>query len=272
VVHRTGHGRDLRIVGGLIATFHQVYREIREFREGTTSSVNALREDLAELCTRVETGFAEMRGNFDKLAVGQRQIVDLMTTLIESASASSGSPSLSNSQCWSDSMSLTAPTPTLQPMPSRNGCSPARSRASTSAGRPCSTPYAALESQFAPPAIPRGNSLSEKRRPKSSLRLSASAPQRQPVTLNALAQLNSLHPPQGIDGRISPEYIELMTTWLTVAEWLNQPEFPALPSGHTRIMMLTPAGARFGQGPDSALRADKEAATFLAARRLSSQS
>jgi hypothetical protein len=46
----------------------------------------------------------------------------------------------------------------------------------------------AAGSQFEPPATPRGNSLSEKRRPKSSLTPSASVPQRQPVTLNALAQ------------------------------------------------------------------------------------
>ena len=40
---------------------------------------------------------------------------------------------------------------------------------------------------------------------------------------------------------------------------------PALPTGHSRVMVLTPSGPHFGQGPDAALRAEPIAAAFLAA-------
>jgi hypothetical protein len=65
---------------------------------------------------------------------------------------------------------------------------------------------------------------------------------------------------------------EAARAWLTVADELaptvgvwDQPQLPALPSGDSRIMMLTPEGPRFGQGPDSLLRADAGAAAFLSA-------
>jgi hypothetical protein len=65
---------------------------------------------------------------------------------------------------------------------------------------------------------------------------------------------------------------EAARAWLTVADELaptvgvwDQPQLPALPSGDSRIMMLTPEGPRFGQGPDSLLRADASAAAFLSA-------
>lgn len=38
--------------------------------------------------------------------------------------------------------------------------------------------------------------------------------------------------------------------------------FPALPPGHLRIMMLTPSGPHFGQGPQDALLADDSARSF----------
>lgn len=41
-----------------------------------------MREDLTTLQTKVDTGFAEMRGKFDAAATGQQQIVNLLTTLI----------------------------------------------------------------------------------------------------------------------------------------------------------------------------------------------
>jgi hypothetical protein len=60
--------------------------------------------------------------------------------------------------------------------------------------------------------------------------------------------------------------------WLAVAQRLAlvvgvwaQPQLPALPEGHTRVTMLTPGGARFGQGPDGELRQDAGASAFLAA-------
>ena len=45
----------------------------------------------------------------------------------------------------------------------------------------------------------------------------------------------------------------------------DRPQLPALPDGHTRVVMLTPAGARFGQGPDAALRTDRVASALLSA-------
>lgn len=65
---------------------------------------------------------------------------------------------------------------------------------------------------------------------------------------------------------------EAARAWLAVADELasavgvwDQPQLPPLPSGDSRIMMLTPEGPRFGQGPDSLLRADGAAAAFLSA-------
>ena len=77
--------------------------EIRDFRQATTSSFNAMREDLTDLrgdvtdlrrdvtnlrehvddgFTKVDRGFIEMRGKFDATAAGQQQIVDLLNTLM----------------------------------------------------------------------------------------------------------------------------------------------------------------------------------------------
>jgi hypothetical protein len=63
--------------------------EIREFRRATTGSFNALRQDFVDLRqdfvdlrTHVDDGFTEMRGKFDVMAAGQRQIVGLLQTII----------------------------------------------------------------------------------------------------------------------------------------------------------------------------------------------
>jgi chromosome segregation ATPase len=63
--------------------------EIRDFRQATTSSFNAMRADFTdlrreyiELQQRVDNGFAEMRGRFDATAAGQQHIVDLLTTIM----------------------------------------------------------------------------------------------------------------------------------------------------------------------------------------------
>jgi hypothetical protein len=63
--------------------------ELRDFRQATTSSFNAMREDLTDLrkemnsrFAEVDKGFAEMRGKFDAAAAGQHQIVNLLNTLI----------------------------------------------------------------------------------------------------------------------------------------------------------------------------------------------
>jgi hypothetical protein len=50
---------------------------IRDFREATT----ALRQDFVELHNHVDDGFSEVRGRFDGMAAGQRQIVGLLQTI-----------------------------------------------------------------------------------------------------------------------------------------------------------------------------------------------
>ena len=49
-----------------------------------------------------------------------------------------------------------------------------------------------------------------------------------------------------------------------IGPW-DQPSLPPLPAGHVRVMVLTPSGAHFGQGPAAALSADLVAGPFLTA-------
>jgi hypothetical protein len=63
--------------------------ELRDFRQATVASFNALREDMTDLrtemnerFTQVDDGFIEMRGKLDTAAAGQQQIVDIMQRLI----------------------------------------------------------------------------------------------------------------------------------------------------------------------------------------------
>jgi hypothetical protein len=64
--------------------------EIRDFRQATTTSFNAMREDLTDLrdhvdrgFDNVDRGFTEMRGKLDASAAGQERVVNLLNTLIE---------------------------------------------------------------------------------------------------------------------------------------------------------------------------------------------
>jgi hypothetical protein len=69
-----------------------------------------------------------------------------------------------------------------------------------------------------------------------------------------------------------PAVDDAVSAWLAVADvvaravgvW-DQDALPRLPAGHSRILMLSPGGKRFGQGPDDLLRADPPAAGFLTA-------
>jgi len=70
------------LAGGADHDVAQIRGEIRDFRQATTSSFNATREDLADLRTNVDNGFTEMRGKLDAAAAGQQQIVDLLNTAI----------------------------------------------------------------------------------------------------------------------------------------------------------------------------------------------
>ena len=69
--------------------------DLRDFRQATTASFNALREDFVDLrndfadlrdhvdqgFAQVDQGFTEMRGKLDATAAGQQQIVDLLQTI-----------------------------------------------------------------------------------------------------------------------------------------------------------------------------------------------
>ncbi len=62
---------------------NEIRAEIREFRQATTASFNAMRADFTDLRDKVDKGFIEMRGKFDAAAAGQQQIVSLLNTLID---------------------------------------------------------------------------------------------------------------------------------------------------------------------------------------------
>lgn len=54
----------------------EIRTELRDFRQATTGSFNALRDDLGDLRT-------EMRGKLDQAAAGQDRIVALLNTLLD---------------------------------------------------------------------------------------------------------------------------------------------------------------------------------------------
>lgn len=88
------------LAGAADRNVHALGGELREFRSDTaanfkalrassTASFNAMREDLVDLrnhvdqeSTMVDRGFTEIRGRFDAMAAGQRQIVDLLQSII----------------------------------------------------------------------------------------------------------------------------------------------------------------------------------------------
>ncbi|HEX4818766.1 MAG TPA: hypothetical protein VFV00_01060 [Acidimicrobiales bacterium] len=65
---------------------------------------------------------------------------------------------------------------------------------------------------------------------------------------------------------------DAVAAWFHVAEdivanigpW-EEPALPDLPAGHLRVMMLTPSGPHFGQGPADALGADPMVGRFVTA-------
>jgi hypothetical protein len=65
-----------------VREMEQIRGEIRDFRQATTSSFNAMRDDLTDLRTEVRQGFAEVRGTLDGTAAGIEQITGLLHTLI----------------------------------------------------------------------------------------------------------------------------------------------------------------------------------------------
>jgi predicted nucleic acid-binding Zn-ribbon protein len=78
------------LAGGADRDVSEIRTEIREFREQNNRVLNAMRDDLSDLRTKVDTnatrmdgGFIEIRGRLDAAAAGQQQIVDLLTRLID---------------------------------------------------------------------------------------------------------------------------------------------------------------------------------------------
>jgi hypothetical protein len=71
------------LAGGADRDVTEMTAEIRGFREQNTRVLNAMREDLTDLRSRVDDGFIEMRGRLDAAAAGQQQIVSLLNTLID---------------------------------------------------------------------------------------------------------------------------------------------------------------------------------------------
>lgn len=61
----------------------EIRAEIRDFRNATTASFNALREDFGDLRNHVDWGFTEIRGKLDATATGQEHIADLVQRLID---------------------------------------------------------------------------------------------------------------------------------------------------------------------------------------------
>jgi hypothetical protein len=85
------------LAGGADRDVTQVRSEIRDFRQATLSSFNAMREDLTDVRTRVndsfvqaDRGFAEMRGRLDATAAGLSHITGLLNTLSASKTTSNG--------------------------------------------------------------------------------------------------------------------------------------------------------------------------------------
>ena len=60
----------------------EIRAEIRDFRNATTASFNAVREDFGDLRTNVDRGFTEMRSKLAATAGGQQTIAELIQRLI----------------------------------------------------------------------------------------------------------------------------------------------------------------------------------------------
>jgi len=55
---------------------------MRDFRQATITSFNAMRDDYVDLRSRVDDGFTEIRARLDTTAVGLTHITDLLNGLI----------------------------------------------------------------------------------------------------------------------------------------------------------------------------------------------
>jgi len=64
--------------------------DLRDFRQATVASFNAMRSDLTDVQAEVRTGFTEVRWRLDGTAAGLEQITGLLNTLIGGQGGQSG--------------------------------------------------------------------------------------------------------------------------------------------------------------------------------------
>ncbi len=77
----------------------EIRAEIRDFRNATTASLNAVREDFSDLRTNVDRGFTEMRSKLDATASGQQTIADLIYRCSAFSSTRRTSPFPEHPEC-----------------------------------------------------------------------------------------------------------------------------------------------------------------------------
>lgn len=70
------------LAGGADRDVEQVRGEIRDFRQATVASLNAMRDDLVDLRGQMGDGFTEMRNRLDTTATGLGHITDLLNGLV----------------------------------------------------------------------------------------------------------------------------------------------------------------------------------------------
>ena len=71
------------LAGAAVRDVGEIRSDLRDFRNATTRSFNALREDLSDLRGNVVDLRTEMRSKFDLSAAGQQQIAGMLQTLID---------------------------------------------------------------------------------------------------------------------------------------------------------------------------------------------
>jgi methyl-accepting chemotaxis protein len=62
------------LAGGADRDVEQIRGEIRDFKQATTASFNAMREDLGDLRGQMNNGFAEMRNGFAEMHRGFAEV------------------------------------------------------------------------------------------------------------------------------------------------------------------------------------------------------
>ena len=78
------------LAGGADRDVSELRGEIREFRDQNNRVLNAMRDDLDQLRSHMDSGFTEMRGKLDATATGLDQITGMLTRLIEQQEAQDG--------------------------------------------------------------------------------------------------------------------------------------------------------------------------------------